>query len=122
MEWFKIPCGLWLNSYTPKCYLMNDNTIISHGRSCFQQYGKLTVKIWSEYVDDWNYSQGYHDILTKKCNGIPKSVSSRFGSFSDFKRLCGVSGIKSEPRKIIENDIKRKEVDFEREWKKQFKL
>ena len=94
MEWFKIPCGLWLNSYTPKCYLMNDNTIISHGRSCFQQYGKLTMKIWSEYVDDWNFSQGYHDILTKKCNGIPKSVSSRFGSFSDFKRLCGVGWCK----------------------------
>ncbi|MFX0150965.1 MAG: hypothetical protein ACFFAJ_09305 [Candidatus Hodarchaeota archaeon] len=120
-----MPCGLWLNAYTPKCYLVTSNQLIDHGRRCFQQYGKLTTKIWSEYVDDYNRNKGLNKnshIGDIKWHGLPKSVSSRFGSFVAFKRLCGVSDTKPEPSRKIEDDIKRNEVDFEREWKKQFKL
>ncbi|MFX1286650.1 MAG: hypothetical protein ACFFB5_23640 [Promethearchaeota archaeon] len=87
-----MPCGLWLNAYTPKCYLVKDEALIAHGEQCLRDYGKLTMKTWSFYVDRYNRSKGLSKnshIGDMRIHGLPESVTSRFGNFGNFKRLCG---------------------------------
>jgi len=79
-----------MNAYTPNTYMVTNDKIIAHGRQCFREYGKLTVAIWSEYVDDWNSSHGYNDKIAKYWHGIPKATKYRFGGFRNFKEFCGI--------------------------------
>lgn len=122
---YDMPCGLWLNAYTPKCYLVKDEILISHGKQCLRDYGKLTMKSWSAYVDNYNASHGLNNrshIGDIRSHGIPKSVTSRFGSFSYFKSLCGEESMKKSSSDQLDDDLKKKELLFEQEWKKQFNL
>ncbi|MHA2073075.1 MAG: hypothetical protein ACXACU_07860 [Candidatus Hodarchaeales archaeon] len=110
-----------LNAYTPTTYIMNNEKIIAHGRACFRQYGKLTAKVWSEYVDNWNNSHGYRDRLTKLWYGIPKSTKYRFGGFRNLKYFCGLDDKKVKINPVGDDRYKR-QVASEQEWIKQFDL